>query len=84
MKLFSPLGTQSERPALNAQPWFIWLIPVVVLTLAAIVGVMIYSRPKREDEPGESVEQYERFRSAMNSQLSARRASPAPDDKRPD
>ncbi len=64
---------------MNAHPWFVWLIPVVVLTLVAIVGVMIYSRPKREDEPGESVEQYERFRSAMNSQLPARRGT-APDD----
>jgi len=67
----------------NAQPWFVWLIPVIVLTLAAIVGVMIYSRPKREDEPGESVEQYERFRSAMNSQLPARRANVAPDESGP-
>jgi hypothetical protein len=53
------------------------------LTLVAIVGVMIYSRPKREDEPGESVEQYERFRSAMKSQLPAGQATPAPDDERP-
>jgi cytochrome c-type biogenesis protein CcmH/NrfF len=67
----------------NAHPWFVWLIPVVVLTLVAIVGVMIYSRPKREDEPGESVEQYERFRSAMKSQLPAGQATPAPDDERP-
>ncbi|MDQ1701430.1 MAG: hypothetical protein QOF57_682 [Frankiaceae bacterium] len=69
---------------MNAHPWFVWLIPVVVLTLVAIVGVMIYSRPKREDEPGESVEQYERFRSAMKSQLPAGRATPAPDDERPE
>ena len=71
---------QSPAVLHNAQPWYIWLIPVAVLTLAAIVGVMIYSRPSREDEPGESVEQYERFRSAMNSQLPARRASPPPTD----
>ena len=74
------LLTQAPAVLHHTQPWFIWLIPVVVLTVAAIVGVMIYSRPKREDEPGESVEQYERFRSAMNSQLPTRRASPPPAD----
>ncbi|MDQ1723718.1 MAG: hypothetical protein QOG52_746 [Frankiaceae bacterium] len=71
-----------QAPAVlhNAQPWYIWLIIPVVLTLAAVIGVMIYARPKREDEPGESVEEYERFRSAMNSQLPTRRTSPPPTD----
>ena len=66
------------------QPWFYWLIPVVVVTLVAVIGVMIYSRPKREDEPGESVEQYERFRSAMNSQLPTRRAPQPPVEHTPE
>jgi hypothetical protein len=51
--------------------------------LLAAVGVMIYSRPKREDEPTDSVQEYERFRSAMRSQIPAVKPSgtgPPPPD----
>jgi cytochrome c-type biogenesis protein CcmH/NrfF len=67
----------------NPQPWYIWLVPVVAFTLLAAVGVMIYSRPKREDEPTDSVQEYERFRSAMRSQIPAVKPSgtgPPPPD----
>jgi cytochrome c-type biogenesis protein CcmH/NrfF len=60
----------------NPQPWYIWLVPVVALTLVAAIGVMIYSRPKREDEPTDSVQEYERFRSAMRSQIPTAKPRP--------
>ena len=65
---------------MNSHPWYLWLIPVVVFTLLTAVGVMIYSRPKREDEPVDSVQEYERFRTAMRTQIpgSATRSTPPP------
>ena len=68
---------------LNTHAWWIWLVPVAVLTLLAIIGVMIYARPRRDDEPVESVEQYERFRSAMDSQLTTRRGPRPPAEPGP-
>ncbi|MCU1677391.1 MAG: hypothetical protein JWM93_2149 [Frankiales bacterium] len=69
---------------MNTHPWWFWLIPIVVLTLLTAMGVMIYSRPKRDDEPTDSVEEYERFRSAMKSQLPTRRGPRPPADTHPE
>jgi hypothetical protein len=67
-------------------PWYVWLVPVVVLTLIAAIGVKIYSRPKHDDEPVDSVQQYERFRSAMRSQTRSvqPRRPPTPPTDTPD
>lgn len=65
---------------MNDHPWFFWLVPIVVFTLLAVVGVMIYARPKRDEEPHESVAQHEKFRRAMDSQLPKKRAPRPPTD----
>lgn len=65
---------------MNNVGWFIWLLPAVALPLLAVIGVSIYSRPRRDDEPTDSVARHEQFRRAMDSQLGTPKppAPPAP------
>jgi len=57
--------------------WILWLSPVVVAPLLAVVWTSYASRPRRPIEVAESVHNYERFRDAINAPVPAPR-SPRP------
>ena len=54
--------------------WILWLSPVVVGPLLAVVWTSWASRPRGPVEAIESVDQYARFRKAMEAPVPAPRA----------
>ena len=45
--------------------WILWLSPVIVAPLLAVVWITWAVRPKGPEEARETVEQYDRFRAAL-------------------
>jgi cytochrome c-type biogenesis protein CcmH/NrfF len=53
------------------EPWLAWLLPVPLATVGAILWASWSSRARGPEEAMDSVAQYDRFRSAMASPVSA-------------
>lgn len=45
--------------------WILWLSPVIVAPLLAVLWITWASRPKRLGQAREGVERYEQFRAAL-------------------
>ena len=60
--------------------WLLWLLPVPLATLGALVWGSWSSRARGPQDTVDTVQQYERFRAALGSSV---RAQP-PGDREPD
>ncbi|MCW2598345.1 MAG: hypothetical protein JWM02_174 [Frankiales bacterium] len=47
--------------------WILWLSPVIVAPMLAVVWTLWASRPRRPVQAVESVQEYDRFRAALTS-----------------
>jgi cytochrome c-type biogenesis protein CcmH/NrfF len=45
--------------------WILWLSPVIVAPLLAVLWITWASRPKGREEARETVQRYDRFRAAL-------------------
>ena len=45
--------------------WILWLSPVIVAPLLAVLWITWAGRPKGPEEARETVQQYDRFRAAL-------------------
>ena len=58
--------------------WILWLSPVIVAPLLAVVWISWVSRPRAPEHARESVERYDRFRAALKDPAVT---DPEPDEK---
>lgn len=56
--------------------WMLWLSPVVLAPLIAVVVIAWYARPRKPVAAIETVEEYDRFRAAMTTPLPHPRRKP--------
>jgi cytochrome c-type biogenesis protein CcmH/NrfF len=57
--------------------WILWLSPVIVAPLLAVLWITWEARPKRPEEARSTVERYDRFRAALREDPPAQeRADP--------
>lgn len=47
--------------------WILWLSPVIVAPMLAVLWITWASRPRGPEEARETVERYDRFREALGS-----------------
>jgi hypothetical protein len=57
--------------------WILWLSPVVIAPLLAVVWMSWAARPKGPVAATETVEEYDRFKAALTSPLPHPRKKPA-------
>lgn len=71
------MRSRSHVPsALKAQPvpsWILWLSPVIIAPLLAVLWITWSARPKGLGQAREGVERYDRFRAALSEQDEQRR-----------
>ena len=60
-------GSRAPRLADVLPDWLLWLLPVPVATLGAIVWVSWTSRTRGPQRPQDTVQEYERFRAALSA-----------------
>jgi hypothetical protein len=58
--------------------WILWLSPVIIAPLLAVVWTSWASRPRGPVEAMQTVQQYDRFRAAMTQPAPAQRQHRAP------
>lgn len=51
--------------------WILWLSPVIVAPLLAVVWISWAARPKGPEEARKGVEQYDRFRASLSEHPTA-------------
>lgn len=59
----------SVRKATALPAWILWLSPVIVSPMLAVVWTSWASRPRGPVEAMETVEAYDRFRAAINTSV---------------
>ncbi|MGZ6826586.1 MAG: hypothetical protein ACXVGH_07315 [Mycobacteriales bacterium] len=57
--------------------WILWLSPVIVAPMLAVLWTMWASRPRGPEQALETVQEYDRFRAALTSPL----AQPVPEPR---
>ena len=58
--------------------WILWLSPVIVAPLLAVLWITWAARPKGPQEARETVEQYGRFKAALSNRGQSDRGQPDP------
>ena len=66
-----PSLSRGKPPPLPA--WILWLSPVIVAPLLAVLWITWAARPKGPEEARETVQRYDRFRAALQDGAPERR-----------
>lgn len=61
--------------------WILWLSPVIVAPLLAVLWITWAARPKGPQEARETVEQYGRFKAALSNRGDRGQSEPAQVDQ---
>lgn len=59
--------------------WILWLSPVIVAPLLAVVWITWAARPRGPEEARSTVEQYDRFKAALRDPVESTEAAPRAD-----